>query len=143
MKMPRIKLCFFIAVVGFLVAPYFSNLLPGGGEEAQKWLDKEIAFLEQKIETCEDPEMKHIFEYTVKHHRRIGIFGVRVLQLPDPIHGINFPQCPGITIDEEVPHESIEYGAWILVHETMHSFPPYFFHTHIDDDQIFKSLYQY
>ena len=140
MKMPRFKLCFVVALIGFCIAPYLSNLLPGGGIEAQKWLDKEIAFIEQKIETCEDPEMKQVFEYTVKRYRRIGRFNVRVLQLPDHIHGYNHPSCPGITIDEKVPHMDIMYGALVLVHEAMHDYPPYYFHSHIDNNQIARSL---
>lgn len=142
MKMPRFKLCFVVAFISFCIAPYFSNLLPGGGEEAQWWLDREIAHIERCIVTCEDAQIRAAMEYTVKHYRRVGLFGVRVMQLPDGTHGYNMPTCPGITIDEEVPHLGLEYGAWILVHETMHnfSFPPSFFHYHIDDAAILRAL---
>ncbi len=140
MKMPRFKLCIVVALIGFFIAPYLSNLLPGGGEEAQWWLDCEIAYIERHIETCEDAKVRAAMEYTVEHYRRIGPFGVRVLQLPDGMHGCNMPTCPGITIDEEVPHLGLKYGAFILIHEAMHNFPPYFFHYHIDDEKILENL---
>ncbi len=140
MKMPRFKLCFVVAFISFFIAPYLSNLLPGGGKDAQWWLNREIAYIERRIETCEDDYVRSAMEYTVKHYRRVGLFGVRVMQLPDGTHGCNMPNCPGITIDEEVPHLGLKYGAFILIHETMHNFPPYFFHYHIDDDAILESL---
>jgi hypothetical protein len=142
MKMPRFKLCFVVALISFCIAPYLSNLLPGGGEEAQRWLDREIAHIERCIETCEDDYVRSAMEYTVKHYRRVGPFGVRVMQLPDGTHGYNMPTCPGITIDEEVQHMGLEYGAFVLVHEAMHnwSFPPSFFHYHIDNDAILEAL---
>lgn len=140
--MPRIKLCLVIALISFALAPYFSNLLPGGGVEAQEWLDKEIAYIEQHIETCEDDYVRSAMEYTVKHYREIGIFRVRVMQLPDGTLGFNMPTCPGITIDEEVQHMGLRLGAYILVHEAMHNwaFPPSFGHYHIDDYAILESL---
>jgi hypothetical protein len=140
MKMPRIGLCFVVAVISFCLTPYFSNLLPGGGEDAQWWLDREIAYIERRIEACEDDQVRAAMEYTVKHYRRVGPFGVRVMQLPDGTHGYNMPTCPGVTIDEEVPHLGLKYGAFVLVHESMHNFPPYFAHTHIDNDAILENL---
>jgi hypothetical protein len=140
MKMPRFRLCFVIALVCFCIAPYLTNLLPGGGEEEQKWLDRVIARIERRIETCEDDYVRSAMEYTVKHYRRVGLFGVRVMQLPEGTHGYNMPTCPGITIDEEVTHLSAWYGAYVLIHEAMHNFPPYFFHTHIDNEAILDAL---
>jgi hypothetical protein len=140
MKMPRFKFCFVVALIGFFISPYLSNLLPGGGEEAQRWLDNEIAYIEHRIPGCDNARMREAFQYTVDHYRRIGPFGVRVMQLPDSIHGFNNPFCPGITIDEEVPHMSRRYGAKVLIHEAMHNFPPYFGHFHIDDEQILEYL---
>jgi len=142
MKMPRFKLCFVVALISFCLAPYLSNLLPGGGEEAQSWLDREIRYIERRIETCEDDQVRAAMGYTVKHYRRVGLFGVRVMQLPNGTHGYNMPTCPGVTIDEEVPHLGLKYGAFILVHESMHNwaFPPCFFHTHINNDAIMKAL---
>ena len=140
MKRPRICFCLFWGVVGFCIIPYFSNLLPGGGEEVQWWLDREIAYIERRIETCDDPEMKRAFEHTVKYYRRAGRFGVRVMQLPNHLHGYNHPLCPGIVIDEEIPHLGLKYGAKVLVHEAMHDLPPYFGHSHIDNQQILRSL---
>ena len=143
-KRPRIKLCLAVALVGFCIAPYFSNLMPGGGDAEQRWLDREIAFIERKIDTCEDDQVRRAMEYAVKHYRRVGIFGVRVMQLPEGTHGYNMPTCPGITIDEEVLHLGIRYGAWIIIHETMHNwaFPPALCHYHIDDEAILESLYE-
>ena len=62
------------------------------------------------------------------------------MQLPEGTHGYNMPNCPGMTIDEEVPHLGLKYGAMVVVHEAMHDLPPYFFHTHIDNDLILESL---
>ncbi len=138
--MPRIKFCIVVALTGFCLAPYLSNLLPGGGREAQRWLDTEIAYIERRIETCEDDYIRSAMEHTVKYYQRVGLFGVRVMQLPDHIHGYNHPLCPGITIDEEVPHRSLKYGARVLIHEAMHDFPPYFCHFHINNERILRSL---
>lgn len=140
MKIPRIGFCFFWALVGFFIAPYASNLLPGGGEEAQRWLDSEIAYIERRIPDCDNTRMREVFQFTVDNYRRVGPFGVRVMQLPNYIHGYNTPFCPGITIDEEVPYMSRKYGAKVLIHEAMHDFPPYFGHFHIDDEQILEYL---
>ena len=139
-KKPRLKLCFVVAIFGFCITPYLTNLLPGGGEDAQFWLDREMRFIERRIETCEDPEMKEVFEYTVAKYNKIGRFQVRVMQLPEGTHGYNMPTCPGITIDEEVPHMDLEYGAFVLVHEAMHDYFPCFGHFHIDNEQIMENL---
>lgn len=140
MKLPRIWFCLLGSLIGFCIIPYASNLLPGGGEEAQRWLDAEIAYIECCIPDCDNTRMKEVFQYTVDYYRCIGPFNVRVMQLPDHIHGYNHPFCPGITIDEEVPHMSRKYGAKILIHEAMHDFFPYFGHFHIDDEQILEYL---
>jgi hypothetical protein len=142
LKKPRFKLCLVVGIIGFAISPYLSNLLPGGGEMEQWWLDREIAHIERKIETCEDDQVRAAMEYTVKHYRRVGLFGVRVMQLPEGTHGYNMPTCPGITIDEEVPHLGLQYGAYVLVHEAMHNwaFPPSFFHYYINNDAILEAL---
>ncbi len=140
MKMPRIWFCLLWGVIGFCVIPYASNLLPGGGEVAQAWLDDEIAYIELRIPHCKTLKMREAFQYTVDHYRRVGPFGVRVMQLPDHVHGYNHPLCPGITIDEEVPHMGRKYGAMVLIHEAMHNFPPYLGHFHIDNEQILENL---
>lgn len=139
MKKPRIWFCLFLTLVGFCIIPYFSNLLPGGGAAEQKWLDRVIAHIERQIETCDDPEMKRAFEHALNYNR-VGPFGVRVMQLPEDYNGFNHPLCPGITIDEDVPHWGLKAGALVIVHEAMHDFPPYFGHWHIDNQQILRSL---
>lgn len=141
MKRPRFKLCLLVGIIGFCVAPYFSNLLPGGGEEEQKWLDKEIAFIERRVETCEDDYVRSAMEYVLKNYREIGIFRVRVMQLPEGTHAYNMPTCPGTTVDEEVLRMGVRYGAFVLIHEAMHNFPPYLGHYHIDNDAILEEMY--
>ena len=98
-----------------------------------------MAFIERRLEVCEDPEMIVAFEQALKY-RRVGLFGVRVMQLPEAYHGFNWPTCPGITIDEEVQHIGLKYGALVIVHEAMHDLYPYFGHSHIDNKQIMRSL---
>lgn len=139
MKKPRIKLCLLVGIIGFCIAPYLSNLLPGGGDTEQQWLDREMKFIERKLETCEDPEMKVVFQHALKYNK-IGRFKVRVMQLPEGTWAYNMPTCPGITIDEEVLDLPIYLGAWVIIHEGMHDFPPYLCHFHIDDEQILRSL---
>lgn len=139
MKMPRFKLCFVVALIGFCIAPYFSNLLPGGGSKEQRWLDREMKFIEQRLETLKDPEMRVAFEYALKYNK-IGRFRVRVMQLPEGIWAYNMPTCPGITIDEEVLDLPLSFGAFVIIHEGMHEFFPYLCHFHIDDEQILRSL---
>jgi len=141
MKRPRFDLCLLLGIIGFCIAPYFSNLLPGGGEEEQIWLDKEIAFIEQRVETCKDDDVRSAMEYVLKNYRNIGIFKVRVMQLWEGTHGCNMPTCPGITVDEEVLHKGLRYGAFVLIHEAMHNFPPYLGHSHIDDNAILEEIY--
>lgn len=141
MKMPRIRLCMVVALLGFFLSPYVTNLLPGGGEVEQQWLDREMKFIERKLETCDDPEMVIAFEQALKY-RRVGRFGVRVMQLPEGVHGYNMPTCPGMTIDEEVLRMGLHYGAFVIIHEAMHDLFPCFGHYHIDNEQILEALYE-
>lgn len=142
MKLRRIGFCLFWGIVGFCFSPVVTNLLPGGGEVEQEWLDKEITFIEQRIETCEDAYVRSAMEYVLKHYHEIGIFKVRVMQLPEGVHAYNMPTCPGTTVDEEVLHMGVEYGAFVLVHEAMHNFPPYLGHYHIDNNAILEEMYR-
>ncbi len=135
----RPAFCIFWGIIGFCIIPYFSNLLPGGGEAEQEWLDRVMTHIEMRLRICEDPEMKVAFEHALNYNR-IGPFGVRVMQLPETYNGFNHPLCPGITIDEEVPHWSLKLGAMVIVHEAMHDLSPYLRHSHIDNQQILRSL---
>lgn len=84
--------------------------------------------------------MKEIIDYTIRRYHRIGAFGVRVVQLPEGVLGINSPFCPGVTLDESLTEYHHVYGAEILVHEAMHDYWPHFGHTHIDDMHISKHV---
>lgn len=137
--MPRFCFCLFWSIIGFCIIPYFSNLLPGGGKAEQKWVDRVMAHIEMRLRTCDDPEMQAAFKHALTYNR-VGPFGVRVMQLPEGYNGFNHPMCPGITIDEDVPHWELKFGAMVLVHEAMHDLPPYFGHSHIDNQQILESL---
>lgn len=134
----RIGWCLQVAIVGFILSPYLAALLPGGGDYEQRWLDQVIAHLE----TIDDPEIQEVIDYTIRRYSRIGPFGVSVRQLPESIAGINNPFCRGMTIDESVLRRSIWFGASIIIHEAMHDYPPYFGHSHIDDDKIMGSMCQ-
>jgi len=135
----RIGWCLQVAFVGFILSPYLTALLPGGGDYEQQWLDYVIAHLE----TIDDPEMQEVIDYTIRRYNHIGPFGVSVRQLPERKLGFNNPFCRGMTIDESVLRESIPFGASILVHEAMHDYWPHFGHSHIDHDEIVRITFQY
>ncbi len=134
----RIQWCLQVAIVGYILLPYLTNLLPGGGTSEQLWLDQVVALIETR--GCQDPEMREVLAYTARRYRRIGPFGVRVMQLPEGKDGLNHPFCPGFTIDEGVLDWSLKEGAFVVVHEAMHDVPPHFGHTHIDNQQIWDAL---
>ncbi len=132
--------CFQMGLLGFLLLPFVMALTPGGGKIEQRWLDEVLTHLEARLEGCEDEEIREAMEYTLHKYNTIGPFGVKVMQLPESIYGLNFPLCPGIIIDSGVLLEGIELGAFVVVHEAMHDYPPWFGHSHIDDDKILESL---
>lgn len=140
MKKIRIGWCVRTALVVLILIPWACNLAPGGGEEEQRWLDKVIVCLEVSRDACDDPEMKEIIDYTIRRHNRIGPFGVRVVQLPEDVLGVNSPFCPGITLDESLTEYHPTFGAEVLVHEAMHEYWPFFGHSHIDDERIWRHV---
>lgn len=140
MKSPRFKLCFIVALISFCIAPYLSSLLPGGGKVEQRWLDQVISHLEAQCEVCEDTYIKEAMELAIERYSVVKPFGVRVMQLPEGVDGLNHVLCRGITIDCAMLTEDIRLGALVVVHETMHDMPPYIGHTHIDNQRIMGSL---
>jgi len=136
----RFGLCVRTAIVMALLLPYAALFVPGGGQREQLWLNQVIAHLERKRETCTDPEMKAMIDYTVRRYNYVGPFGVKVVQLSDAILGVNTPFCRGVTLDEELAEGDIPFGASVLVHEAMHDHFPYFGHSHIDDIRIWKAV---
>jgi hypothetical protein len=136
----RLGGCIQTAIVVLLLLPYALVFTPGGGEEEQRWLDAVITHLEEKRDVCTDPEMKEIIDYTIRRYHRIGAFGVRVVQLPEDVLGVNSPFCPGITLDESLTEYHVVEGAAVLVHEAMHDYWPHFGHTHIDDERIWNHI---
>lgn len=133
----RIFRCLIVALLMFALTPCLP--WPGGGEVEQKWLDRVIAHLETRRD-CQDPHIREAINLTIERYHTIGHFGVKVMQLPEGIDGINNVLCPGITVDCAILTEDVKLGALVLVHETMHDMPPYIGHSHIDNQQILRSL---
>jgi hypothetical protein len=131
----RIGWCLQVALIGCILTPYLTALLPGGGDYEQRWLDKVVAHL-GTLEA--DPEMQEIIDYTIRRYSHVGRFSVSVRQLPESQLGLNNPFCPGMTIDESVLRESIPFGASIVLHEAMHDYWPHFGHSHIDHDEVVR-----
>lgn len=140
MKHVRIGWCFRAAIVILILFPWACSLAPGGGEKEQRWLDDVIVHLKERREVCDDPEMKEIIDYTIRRYHRIGAFGVRIVQLPEGVLGINSPFCPGVTLDESMTEYHLVDGAAVLVHEAMHDYWPHFGHSHIDDERIWNHV---
>ncbi len=132
--------CLQVSLMVFVLLPYGLAFIPGGGGVEQRWLDDVLTHLEARLEVCEDTEMREVMEYVLRHYDRVGIFKVRVVQLPEGVAGLNNPLCPGIVIDSTILLDSVEVGAFIIVHEAMHDYPPWFGHSHIDNDRILRSL---
>lgn len=128
------------AILLFFFAPYLMIVVPGGGKSEQVWLDQVIEHIEAKQDVCEDPEMKAILDYTARRYDYIGLFGVKVVQLPEGLLGLNAPLVPGITVDESLRRHSIRFAASVIVHEAMHEYFPYLGHYHIDDTCILEAL---
>jgi hypothetical protein len=139
-KSIRFAWCFQVVILICVLSPYAALLAPGGGPYEQQWLDHVIAHLETKRETCEDPKMQEIIDYTIRRYDYIGPFGVRVVQLPEDTLGYNNPFCRGVTVDESLLDFSLAFGASILVHEAMHDYFPHFGHYHIDDNRIWEAV---
>jgi hypothetical protein len=139
-KKIRIAWCIQVAIVIIVLSPWVTVLAPGGGKHEQQWLDHVIAHLEVKRETCEDPGMQEIIDYTIRRYAYIGPFGVQVVQLPEDTLGYNSPFCRGFMVDESLLDYSPTFGASILVHEAMHDYFPHFGHSHIDDNRIWEAV---
>ncbi len=136
----RFAACVQIAIVMAILAPYGALFVPGGGQREQLWLNQVIAHLDEKRDTCTDSGMQEMIDYTIRRYNYIGPFGVKVVQLPDSILGMNNPFCRGITLDESLVEGGIPFGASVLVHEAMHDHFPHFGHGHIDDTRIWKAV---
>jgi hypothetical protein len=133
--------CIQVALAVLILSPYALLFIPAGGPAEQEWLDKVIVQLEVARDTCDDPELRKVIDYTICRYDYIGPFGVKVVQLPEHVLGLNSPFCRGITIDESVVEQPPRYGAWILTHEAMHDWFPNFGHSHIDDDKILAAMF--
>ena len=132
--------CIRNAVLLFFFAPYLMVVVPGGGRAEQVWLDKVVQHIEAKRDVCQDPEMKEILDYTARRYNSIGTFGVKVVQLPVGLAGLNAPFVPGMTVDVNVMRYNAKWAASVIVHEAMHEYFPYFGHYHIDDNRILEAL---
>ncbi len=141
MKKPRFFRCFLVAFLVFsILPPFVACFLPGGGVYEQVWLDEVVAHLKLKRIDCQDEYILKAIDLTLEKYTVIKPFGVKVLQLPEGIDGVNNVLCPGVTIDSSILMEGVAVGALVLVHETMHDMPPYIGHTHIDNDRILKVI---
>ena len=141
MKKVRWSWCFQVSLVGFILLPYALAWTPGGGDVEQRWLDGVLTHLEARLEVCEDEGMREVMEYTIRTYNTIGPFGVKVIQLPEIISGVNNPFCRGVTIDSAILLGDIRMGAFLLVHEAMHDYPPWLGHSHIDNDRIMRVVW--
>ncbi len=134
----RIGWCLQVALIGLVLAPWLTALLPFGGSSEQSKLNTVISHLGRCRDVCEDPEMKKVMDYTIRRYNHIGPFGVAVVQLREDTLALNNPFCPGITLDESVLRYSVPFSASILVHEALHDYPPFFGHSHIDQPYLEK-----
>ncbi len=128
------------AVLLNCVPPYVAGLwyaACGHRKYEQAWLDRAIQYLTVLHGRCDDPQLRDVLAYTIKRYDRIGAWGVMVLPCWSPfpderVLGINWPLCPGLTLDPEVLHYPIHEGALILVHEALHDCWPCWGHGHVD-----------
>lgn len=124
--------CLMAVMVGSFVLPYLAALLPCGGTAEQIWLDAVIARVEQLRDNCNDPELRHVLDYTARRYRKVGPYGVQIRYCGPWAAALNVPHCPGVTIDPEVIDYSMNLGVTVLVHEARHDYFPYFGHTHFE-----------
>jgi hypothetical protein len=134
----RIGWCLQVAIVGFLILPWLTALLPYGGDSEQAKLNTVICHLKRCRDVCEDPKMKNVMDYTIRRYSRISPFSVAVMQLREDTLALNNQFCPGITLDESVLRFNVPFAASILVHEALHDYPPFFGHSHIDQPYLEK-----
>ena len=118
--------------VVLLILPFVAAVLPSGGAAEQVWLDQVIVEVERRRDTCDDPELRELLDYTARRYNRIGRFNVAIRYCGPLAIGINMPHCPGVTLDSTLIKGSPQFGADILVHEARHDYFPYLFHTHFD-----------
>jgi hypothetical protein len=126
---------------------YLAHATSFGGVVEQVWLDEAIAHLKSLRRECgtsgpnsePDDDMKEtaaVLNWAIQRYNRIGPFDVAISRcdwMPfrrDTI-GMNNPLVPGITLDIEVLRMPIHDGAMILVHESLHDWPPYLGHRHV------------
>ena len=118
------------AVLIWTVLPYSFLLLPAGDEWDQQKLDRITAKIERLESACEDPYLKDVLSYTTRRYSKVQRGGVAI----HPIRfagGFNIPWCPGFIIDSTVWSYCDDAVLQVMVHEAMHDYPPYFFHSHI------------
>ena len=134
----RIGWCIQAVIIGCLLAPWLTALLPYGGAAEQTKLNTVVTHLKRCRDVCEDPKMREVMDYTIRRYNRIGPFSVAVMQLREDTFALNNPFCLGITLDEDVLRYPVPFAASILVHEALHDYFPYFGHSHIDQTYLEK-----
>ena len=132
----RIGWCLQVAIIGCILTPWLTALLPYGGDTEQTKLNTVIAHLERCRDVCEDLEMKKVMDYTIRRYNRIGPLNVAVMQLREDTLALNNPLCPGMTLDESVLRYPVPFAASIVLHEALHDYPPYLGHSHIDQPYL-------
>lgn len=118
------------AVLLFTILPYVFLLLPAGAGWDQQKLDRITAKIKRLEVACEDPYLKDVLGYTARRYTRVERGGVAIHSIWF-VGGLNVPWCPGITIDSMVWSYCDDVVLQVIVHEAMHDYPPYFFHSHI------------
>jgi hypothetical protein len=110
--------------------------LCGDHEFEQQWLDQVVVHMRSMREQCDDPDLQGILDYAIRRYHRAGAWDVMVAPCVGVYPrtktiGLNFPFCPGITIDPEVLGYTPREGALVIVHESLHDYWPFFAHGHI------------
>jgi hypothetical protein len=123
----------FVAALVILIA--FSALYPlsAGTPRDQRKLDRLIQKLDHMQRVCVDPELAELMAYTSRQYSHIGWSGISVTDLEwASVAGVNNPLFPGMTLDrecfEKMP-DTLVIG--LILHEAMHDYPPYLYHTHM------------
>lgn len=127
---PRLKRILVNVVIGTVLLPFVSVVLPIGNTPAnQAKLDRVIAKIERLEVACNEQKLKGVLNYTAHRYQKVGRFSVRIQTLKF-CAGFNFPWCPGCSIDSEIWNYSDDVLLIVLVHEAHHDYYPWAGHYH-------------
>jgi hypothetical protein len=121
-------------VFSFMLLMAFSAFYPptAGTPADQRRLDRLIQKLDHMQRTCLDPELAELMAYTSQKYNYIGWSGISVADLGwASAAGVNNPLVPGMILDRECFEMPDTLVIGLMLHEAMHDYPPYLYHTHM------------